>query len=381
VRDVEYRKIAVIALVALVLTAPLVVVAQTTEPPRDEYPEPLVAVAGVYRLRSLLLDVDKAIELAYTIRNLTYDLFQWEIEYNVTAARIQLERGDGFLNRSLELKDIAPRRAAVFALVATIHYSHAPALANSVLGKVIRANLGENYTVTDKTVQAVINVSQELRGLLLNAIAYAQDKGVNTTLVEALVEHGDERIANATSQLEAGNITDAFMYAVSGYRVYVRAYHLLVRLTILKYLRDVVGEELTKGLLEERVQIAKVAVGNLPVWVREHVRARVERGEIKSIKEIADELTDKAMSIREQARERERVNLETAVRRILDRSGVPSNIITDQEIRQVVYSAWNQGKRGTDLAREVLETVKELVRNRTGRDINIPTPPMRVRGK
>jgi hypothetical protein len=79
--------------------------------------------------------------------------------------------------------------------------------------------------------------------------------------------------------------------------------------------------------------------------------------------------------------EKGRVNLETAIRRVLDGNGVPSNIVTDQEIRQVVNSAWSQGKKETDLAREVLESVKELVKNRTGEDINISTPPMSVRGR
>jgi len=375
----KYKEVVVIALLTAILVSPVLAVAQTE--PRYQYPEPLVSVSGIYRMRTLVLDVDKAIDLAYTIRNLTYDLFQWEIRYNVTAARIQLERGDWFLNKSLELKDTAPRRAVVFALVATMHYSHAPALANSVLGRVIRANLGENYTITDKTVQAVINVSRELKELLLGAITYAQDKGVNTTLVEVVMELGDEKISNATSLLESGNVTEAFKYAVSGYRMYVRAYHLLVRLTILKYLRDVIGEEPTKGLLEEGVPVAKVAVEKLPDWVKEHVKTRVEKGEIKSLREIADELTNKTMSIREQIREKERENLENAIKRILDKSGVPSNIITDQEIKQVINTAWSQGKRGTELAQKVLETIKEQVKSKIGRDINIPTPPGREYGK
>jgi len=375
----RYKNIIVVAVIAALITASTITTAQTPEP-RDEYPEPLVGMAGVFRIRVPLLNVDKAIELAYTIRNLTYDLFQWEIKYNVTAARVVLERGDMFLNRSLELRETAPRRAAVFAFVAAVHYSHAPALANPVLGKVIRANLGENYTITEQTVQAVINVAGELRELLVNAIDYASSIGVNTSLPETLLARGDEKIANATSLLEAGNVTEAFMYAVSGYRTYVRAYHILVRITFIEYIREVVAvpeEELTKKLLEERAPVAQIAAEKLPVWVREHVKAKIEKGEIRNMREIAEELNKTALAIREQLRTRERENLENAIKRILERHGVPSNIITDQELRQIIESAWREGKRGTELAQHVLQAIRDKIYERLGQYVPIPTPPIR----
>jgi len=375
----EYKKIILVLVITALIITPVPTMTQTPEP-RDEYPEPLVGMAGVFRIRAPPLNVDKAIELAYTIRNLTYDLFQWEINYNIEGARVQLEIGDMFLNRSLELRETAPRRAAVFAFVAAVHYSHAPPLANPVLGKVIRANLGENGTITNQTVQAVISAAGELRELLVNAIDYASNIGVNTTLPETLLARGDEKIANATSLLEAGNVTEAFMYAVSGYRTYVRAYHVLVRITFIKYIREVVEmpeEELTKKLLEERVPAARIAFEKLPEWVREHVRAKIERGEIKSFNEVASELAERAIAMREQVRLRERENLVHAIRRILERQGVPSGVITDEEIREIIENSWNEGKRGVDLVRQVLQIIREKIEERTGRSINIPTPPIR----
>lgn len=367
-RRVEYRRIAVVALLVLVLTAPLVV-AETPEP-RDEYPEPLVSIAGVYKIRALVLDVNKTIEMAYTIRNLTYDLFQWEIKYNITAARVLLERGDGFLRRALELKDTAPWRAAVFAFVAAVHYSHAPALANPVLGRVIRANLGENATITEQTVQAVINVSSELRELLVEALEYAKSIGVDTSISEALLARGDAAVANATSLLAAGNVTEAFMYAIRGYRLYVRSYHALVVTTFAKYTREAAT---ARELVEERVPVARVALEKMPKWIREHVRAKIEAGEIKDMKDIASELASRAVATREQLKLRERENLEKAIKRMLERHGV-SGAVSDQEIKSIAEDAWREGKRGVDLAQQVLNRVKEVVANRTGTTIPIPTP-------
>lgn len=379
----EYRKILVVALVIVLLLAPAVSLAETQTPePRDEIPEPLVA--GIYGLRLpiiLSLGVDKAIELAYAIRNLTHDLFQWEISYNITAAKVQLARGDASLNISLELKDTAPKRAAVYAFVAAVHYSHAPALANPVLGRVIRANLGENNTITEQTVQAVINVSQELRGILSDALEYAESINVNTTLAEILLAKGDEKIANATSLLEAGNVTVAFRYAVSGYRLYVRAYHLLVKMTFAKYIKELIEENFSGVLAEEKISAAKIAVEKLPGWVREHVKVKIEKGEIKSFSEVVKELSEKAVAIREQLRMREKENLKIAVKRILEREKVPGEIakIIEQELGEIIEKLHRGGVRGLDLAQQILQVLRERVAERARIIIKIPTPP--VRGK
>lgn len=375
----EYKKILALTIMAILLLAPIISFAETQTPePRDEVPE--VPVAGVFKLKLpviLTLSVDKAIELAYTIRNLTYDLFQWEIKYNVTAAKIQLERGDVFLNKSLELKDTSPKRAIVFAFVAAIHYSHAPALANPVLGKVIKNNLGENNTITEQTVQVVINTSRELREILLNATEYAKSINVNTTLIEALIVKGDEKITNATSLLESGNITDAFRYAVSGYRLYVRAYHLLVKATFAKYIKELVEESFSNILVEEKVPPAKIAIEKLPGWIREQVKVKIERGEIKNLNETIKELSEKVNVIKEQVEIREKENLKIIVKRILERAKVPAGVISDKELEEIIENLWSKGVRGLDLARQVLQGVREKVIEKAKITIHIPTPPVK----
>ncbi|MEM4977252.1 MAG: hypothetical protein QXT64_08015, partial [Desulfurococcaceae archaeon] len=223
----KYLGLVVVAVVAIGLMVPLVVAAEE-EPPR-ELPELVTVRGGWARFKPIVLNYTVAVELAYVIRNLTYDLYEWEVSYNVKAAEVLLGKADNFLSRALELGETAPRRAAVFAFLAAVHYSHAPALANPVLGRVIDENLGENYTVTEQTVEAVVKVSGELREILVNAIEKAEEYGVNTTLAEKLLALGDARIENATRLLTEGDVELAFRYAVSGYRAYVRAYHVLVR--------------------------------------------------------------------------------------------------------------------------------------------------------
>jgi len=381
---VEYKRILALAVLTTLLLAPIVSLAETPTPePGDETLDLLLGGAYGLRLQIILsLGVDRAIELAYAIRNLTYDLFQWEIDYNITAARVQLMRGDVFLNKSLELKDAAPKRALVFAFLAAVHYSHAPALANPVLGRVIRENLGENNTITEQTVIAVINVSNELREILLDALNYARSIDVNTTLAENLLAKGDERLNNASSLLEAGNVTIAFRYAVSGYRVYVRAYHLLVKMTFAKYIKELVREGFSSVLVIEKIPVAKIAVEKLPVWVREHVKAKIERGEIRNLNETIRELYEKATATRDQVRTREVENLKIAVKKILEEKRVPDEVMKsiEQELEEIIKSLQQEGVRGLELAQRVLQVVRERVSERVKIIIRIPEPPVKRGG-
>lgn len=380
----EYKRILALAVLTTLLLAPIVSLAETPTPePGDETLDLLLGGAYGLRLQIILsLGVDRAIELAYAIRNLTYDLFQWEIDYNITAARVQLMRGDVFLNKSLELKDAAPKRALVFAFLAAVHYSHAPALANPVLGRVIRENLGENNTITEQTVIAVINVSNELREILLDALNYARSIDVNTTLAENLLAKGDERLNNASSLLEAGNVTIAFRYAVSGYRVYVRAYHLLVKMTFAKYIKELVREGFSSVLVIEKIPVAKIAVEKLPVWVREHVKAKIERGEIRNLNETIRELYEKATATRDQVRTREVENLKIAVKKILEEKRVPDEVMKsiEQELEEIIKSLQQEGVRGLELAQRVLQVVRERVSERVKIIIRIPEPPVKRGG-
>jgi hypothetical protein len=319
---------------------------------------PIFVVSGGWgRLKvGFLLNIsyEEALNLSYIVRNLTYGLFEWEIGYNITAAEVQLEQGDKFLNKSLEVSGESPRKAAVYAFVAAIHYSHAPALANPVLGRVIHENLGENDTITEQTVRAVNETAYELRGYLVDAISYASGLGYNTTVAESLLVNGDEKLSEVENLLNQGNVTSAFRSAVSAYRIYVRAFSVLVKTVVAQFMREQV-RPLTAVLVEFKEPPAKKLFSVLPVQIRDMIKERVEEGELKSMGEIIKVIRDEAMKIREQLREREKENLKIVVKnmvRNLEKEFVNVNV-SDEDLDKLIENYYAQGYRGIDLAKKV----------------------------
>jgi len=261
--------------------------------------EDVVVGNGEMNLTIPAVRFEEAVNLAYTIRNITYELFQWEIGYNVTAANVTLNLGDRFLERALELKDNNTWRATVFAVVAAIHYGHAPAFANPVLARVIHENLGENDTITNVTVNAVLSASSQLKSILLSAVDYASSNNYNTTLVTNMISKGDNLTQTAQQYLDEGNTTLAFRYAVAGYRMYARAYSELVKIVFAQYLRslDLIKPKkpwIPIGLLEK-----------LPAEVRSEIKARIEKGELKSIRDVVGEVKKEVQARIEERREEE----------------------------------------------------------------------------
>jgi Arc/MetJ-type ribon-helix-helix transcriptional regulator len=378
----------------LSLTAPIATLAiaqqetvtPTSEPDRDM---PIFVVSGGWgRLKvGFLFNIsyEEALNLSYIVRNLTYDLFEWEIGYNISAAEVQLKQGDKFLNKSLVVSSESPREAAVYAFVAAIHYSHAPALANPVLGRVIHENLGENNTITEETVRAVNETAYELRVHLLNAVSYARGLGYNTTVAESLLGNGDEKLREAEELLSQGNVTCAFRSAVSAYRIYVRAFGVLVKTVIAQFMREQV-KPLTAVVIEVKEPPARKLFNVLPVQIRDMIRERVEKGELKSMGEIIKVIKDEAMKIREQLREREKENLKIAVKNMVGnlKKEFRNINVSDEDLDKLVEKYYAQGYRGIDLAKKVLtelaNRLQEQARERVMQQLNPPPRPM-SRGK
>jgi hypothetical protein len=365
-------------LTILLVTAPIVSVAVAQEPPREPSELPVVEFHGVGRLRVALiieLPLEQVLELAYTIRNLTYPLYQWEIErYNITVARVVFDKADGFLERAINLSSTHPVRAKVFAFVAAVLYSHAPAYANPVLAKVIRANLGENETITDKTVEAVISTAQELREILVGAINYAKEKGYNVTVAEKMLAKADERLANATTKLEEGNITIAFGLAVSAYRGYVRAYTFLVKSVFAQFIRATIASLI--DLVEVQEPPARKFIGHLPVKVREMIKGRVERGEINTTTQVFEEIKTRVQAqLRNEIQLREKEQLKTMVKEKIKEIREKYKVeINDEELVKLIEEYYARGYRGLELAKRVLD---ELA-SRLGRlGIQPPIPPIK----
>ncbi|MGB9826987.1 MAG: hypothetical protein ACPLSM_00520 [Thermosphaera sp.] len=294
-----------VALFASLIT-PVALIADET-PVQDENIVEDVNVGGTaYGLYRLAINLTEALDLAYTMRNLTYSLFQWEIEQNVQAANISLIRGDFFLEKAIELSENNTKRATVFAVVAAIHYSHAPALANPVLAKVIPPTLDENGTITAATVEAVLGKAGELKGLLEEAAG--QVEAWNLTIPQLVywhVERGDNLTAEAEALLET-NITEAFWHAVGGYRAYVRGFAVLVKSVFAQKIRLAASdyEGLSNRLIVPRglkLQLLLVSE-KLPPELRERIRAKIEAGEIRNFKELVQYTRTEAIQLRERYR-------------------------------------------------------------------------------
>lgn len=327
---------------------------------------------------------DQMIDLAYTIRNLTYSLFLWESNYDVKSAIVQLELGDAFLQRALNTSGVAPKKAVVYGFVASIHYSHAPALANAVLGRVITSNLGENNTVIPQTVEAGINVSEDLREILVDAIKYAETNGYNTSLTWEILATGDQKISSAKQLLEDGNITLAFKYAVVGFRTYVRAYHSLMILTFKQFTKR---ETITSAALQCREPPIRYILDKLPLRVREMFRARVESGEIKELGQIIHELENTTVEIRFRIRLIEKENLKNAVEMIMARIRERHGPVIAQQIsvaiKRSIDEDFEKGSYGTDLATRALRELRIMLEERGIREIIIQETPRghMVKGK
>jgi len=352
-------------------------------------PQELLAftvAGGLGKLRvGFLLNVsfNEVLDLAYTVRNLTYDLFNWEIGYNVTAANVTLANADRFLDKAITLSETNATRAKVYAFVAAVHYTHAPAFANQVLCKAVKNNLGENNTITSDTVNAVLSVASELRELLEKALEYANTTGYNVTIAANIRDLGDNMVEEAEKYLDQGNVTEAFKYAVQGYKAYVKAYSALVKMVFAQAIREKVFEALTGKLVEYRENVAKRVINALPIQVRERVEARVERGELKSIKELINETKVFMARITAQIKFREKENLKHVVERVLENAELRIKEKYGKEVRidvnEIVEKYYELGYRGVELASKVIENIISAMQER-GIDINgisIPRPPTR----
>ncbi|MEM0368251.1 MAG: hypothetical protein QXN57_02275 [Desulfurococcaceae archaeon] len=369
--ELKYMSLAVLAILIFSLAMPIssiVMAEDTVSASEPSINMPVLEFKGGWgklKVEILLnLTVNSALELAYTVRNITYELFQWEIKYNVTAAKIQLSLGEGFLEKSLNTSKNTPRNAVVYAFVAAIHYSHAPALANPVLGRVIHDNLGENNTITEQTVRAVNSTAYELRDLLVSAINYAKNSGYNTSLPEFLLSKGDERLSEAETYLDQGNVTCAFRVAVSAYRTYVRAYGVLVRSVIVQFLEKQINIQLsTSKLVEVKESQVKNLLNVLPLQIREVIKEKVEKGELKNLSDVVEYVKKESIRVREQLMEREKENLKIAVKNMIGsmKKEFRNITISDEDIEKLIEKYYEQGFRGTDLARKVLTELANML--------------------
>jgi len=340
------------------LVTPVALTADETPVENENIVKDVNVGGEAYGLHKTAIDFTEALDLAYTMRNLTYSLLQWEIENNVQVANVSLTRGDFFLGKAIELGENNSQRAIVFAIVAAIHYSHAPAFANPVLAKIIPPTLDENGTLTNATVEAVLNKAVELKGLLEEAIVQVEEWNLTVPqLVYWHIERGDNLTATAEELLET-NLTESFRHAVGGYRAYIRGFAVLVKSVFAQKIRLAASdyEGLSNRLIVPRGLKPHLVIASerLPAEIRERVREKIEAGEIRNFKELAQYVRNEAT----QLRERYRAMQIDAVAKIL------VDFIIKLELRHpVVMRAWrinNSISNVTELYQYCRQLVEEV---------------------
>jgi hypothetical protein len=306
------------------------------------------------------LAFENALKLAYDVRNVTYPLFQWEISHNVTAANVSLNLGDKFLDKALNLSSSnQTRRATAMAITAALHYSHAVPLAYNVVGKTIDSLFNANATSGEIT-SAVINLAQELKPILLNAVSTAEAR--NLTIPASLnniTAIGDMLIANAQSNLSAGNITLAFRLAMHGYHTYVKAYGLLVTCIFVQDLKLPARHDIGVFFLHGKISrdtLVKV-FERLPAGLKEVVIAKIAKGELNETGDVVGYVREVAVmwspKARELANDYIRSLLENLALKAVNESNTTKGAIfmkfksEDEfrnDIRQIILSGLSQNK-------------------------------------
>jgi len=259
----------IIALLIASMVAPLTLV-YAEDVSEDAPDQPVVEKTGFLEN----VTFEELLDLAYMIRNETYPLLDWAIEHNSTIAVRIKTRGDWFFEKAMEYRDIDERFAKAALVVAIITYSGAPVSAYQVLVITIRENRGENGTITNETVLAIHEIAGELRELVINACDYALENNVSLPyIVEGLILRGDYRLELSLQKLEENRTGLAFALAIAGYTDYTKAYGIIVRSTIIDFIREhganIRNFEIEVGMINEneiRNRIERLKA-KLPTWI------------------------------------------------------------------------------------------------------------------
>ncbi len=244
---------------------------------------------------NISISFDEALELAYMVRNETYPMFQWTMSNNVTLSEKMLARGDYFLELAINTSETNETQAKAYALIATVIYSHAPVTAYILLGKTIKNNLGENNTVTNETVQAVLEKTNELKDLVDEVVSIAE--GYNVTIpdrVNLLKTIAKGYINISQRLLTQGYVKAALRFAVKAYHKLVVAYSITVKATIAQKLRLGEPENLTLrlGLVKVSREVLKRLVEHLPETIKERIINIIKERHIRTPEEFKHIIKD-----------------------------------------------------------------------------------------
>ena len=266
------------------------------------------ALSESYRVEiNASLPYDKAILLAYNVRNVSYPIIEWGIKYNVSIARTILRTGDYFLNLSKREASMNKTPAAVHAVVAAIHYSHAPIIAYPVLSTSLKQYAQQyNYSFT-LVIKCIINKSIELKQILLEAKKIYVELGYTlppdfmnkTTYIE-------QQINSTIKLLEENNTVYAYKQAMRTYHDLVVLYGELIKGVFAEALGINPTEHVSDRLLVKKVSVREldIVLNKLPQHIREKIAEKIMNKEHVCWKEFEKTMLKVTSEYREKVKEK-----------------------------------------------------------------------------
>ncbi len=278
--------ILIIAIIALSLTtaaiAPLTMASNKSNTQPNVIPH-----NNVDKLLSENITYDKAIQIAYLVKNESMPILRWALSYNVTLAKVIIKRGDALLQQAVRAASTNQTVAKHLAIRAALIYGLAPATAYIVLQKTINNNLGENRTVANQTVVAVLRLVGEMRKLVGNVARIAENFGIALPpelKINTIIANGEADIA--LKLLKNGFVKAALVESIKAYNTYVKTYGLIIVSSVAEKLGFKHPVDLLTLIRRAEINpmIIKKIIDRLPPIVRDRIMVMIKERKIAEIR-------------------------------------------------------------------------------------------------
>ncbi len=276
----------IIAIIALSLTT--AAVAPLTMASNELSTQPnVIPHNNIDKLLSENITYSKAIQIAYLVKNESMPILRWALSYNITLAKVIIKRGDALLQQAKQVSSTNQTVAKHLAIRAALIYGLAPATAYIVLQKTINDNLGENKTVTNQTVIAVLRLIGEMRKLVDNVARIAENFSIvlpPEMKISTIIAEGEANIA--LKLLKNGFIKPALTESIKAYNTYVKTYGLIIVSSVAEKMGFKHPIDLFTLIRRAEINpmIIKKVIDRLPSIIRERIMAMIRERRIAEIR-------------------------------------------------------------------------------------------------
>ncbi len=276
----------IIAIIALSLTT--AAVAPLTMASNESNTQPnVISHNNIDKLLSENITYDKAIQIAYLVKNESMPILRWALSYNVTLAKVIIKRGDALLQQAVRAASTNQTVAKHLAIRAALIYGLAPATAYIVLQKTINNNLGKNRTVTNQTVIAVLRLVGEMRKLVGSVARIAENFSIALPpelKINTIIADGEADIA--LKLLKNGFVKAALAESIKAYNTYVKTYGLIIVSSVAEKLGFKHPVDLLTLIRRAEINpmIIKKIIDRLPPLVRDRIMVMIKERKIAEIR-------------------------------------------------------------------------------------------------